>query len=67
MYRQEFIIGYIRKHLPKDDAKMIFVEKDFCEYVKRMKEEGHALKTELLDLIGKERVTEYINNYIDQS
>ena len=46
---------------------MIFIEKDYCEYIKRMREEGYALKTELLDIIGEERVTEYINNYIDQS
>ena len=67
MYRQEYIIDYIRKHLPKEEAMMIFIEKDYCEYIKRMREEGYALKTELLDIIGEERVTEYINNYIDQS
>lgn len=67
MYRQEFIINYIRNHLPKEEAMMIFIEKDFCEYIKRMKEEGYALKKELLDKIGEERVTDYINNYIDQS
>ena len=67
MFRQEFIINYIRKHLPKDEAKMLFMEKDLNGYLGRMKQEGYALKLYILEIIGKERVVEYINNYIDQS
>ena len=67
MFRREFIIDYVRKNLPKDEAKKIFIEKDFKGYINRMKADGYALKTDVLENSGKERVMEFIGDIKNRS
>ena len=59
MYRRDFIIDYLRKHLPKKDAKKHLICKEKVEYIARMMSEGYITKHELLEKIGRERVGEY--------
>ena len=67
MYRRDFIVDYIRKYLPKADAKKIVLRKNTDEFLCEMIERGHTDKWEILELIGKKRVEKYldqINNEI---
>ena len=67
MFRRDYIIGFLRKFLPKDEAKKLYFEKDREKYVDRMVEGGYIIGKDLLDKIGKERVLQYYNKINKQS
>ena len=61
MFRRDYMISYIRKHLPKDEAKTLHFKKDRKGYVERMIKEGYFEEKDLLDTIGKERILHYFS------
>ena len=61
MYRRDYVMDYVRKNLPPEDAKQLFFEKDKKAYIERMRKGGYASGTELLDTIGKERILQYFH------
>ena len=67
MFRRDYIIGFLREHLPKEEAKEIYFKKDREKYVARMVKEGYIQRKDLLDKIGKERVLQYCNKISKQS
>lgn len=67
MFRRDFIVDYIRMHLPAEEAKKLYFEKDKQGYIKRMMNEGFALDKDLLDTIGKEKILRYFHRLSRQS
>jgi len=61
MYRRDYILDYVRRNLPREDAKRLFFEKDKKAYIERMRSGGYASGTDLLDTIGKERILQYFH------
>ena len=61
MYRRDYIMDYVRKNLPKEEAKKLFFEKNKKAYVTRMRRSGYASGTELLDTIGKDKILQYFH------
>ena len=47
MFRREYVIGFLREHLPEEDARRIYLRKTETDYLKRM--------------VGKERIKEYFH------
>ena len=61
MFRRDYMISYIRKHLPKDEAKTLHFKKDRKGYVERMIKEGYIAEKDLFETIGKERILQYFS------
>lgn len=61
MYRRDYVMNYVRKNLPKEEAKRLFFERDKKAYIERMRSGGYASGTDLLDTIGKERILKYFH------
>ena len=62
MYRRDFIIEYMRKYLPEEDARKILFEKTKEDLLAKMVSEGNLSISDLLDKIGRERVEEYFQS-----
>lgn len=62
MYRQDYIMEFVKKNLPKADAKSILLHKDKTGYLNRMAEEGFVNGEDLLKTIGKERIEEFLRS-----
>jgi hypothetical protein len=41
MFRREYIINYIRKNLPKDEAKKVYYTRNKLRYCEKMMDEGY--------------------------
>ena len=67
MFRRDFIVNYIRMHLPAEEAKRLYFEKDKQGYIRRMENGGFALDNDLLNKIGKERILRYFYTLSRQS
>lgn len=67
MFRRDFIVNYIRMHLPAEEAKRLYFEKDKQGYIRRMVNGGFALDNDLLNTIGKERILRYFHTLSRQS
>ena len=61
MYRRDYIVEYLRKNLPKDDAKRHLFCKTKTEYLIKMMKEGYITREELLEKIGRERIERYFH------
>lgn len=61
IYRRDYIVGYLRKNLPKDDARMHLFHKTKAEYLNKMIEEGYITRDEIIEKIGREKVVEFFH------
>ena len=61
IYRREYVIGFLRKYMPEDDARRHFFKKSEKDYLARMVADGYTTPDEILEKIGKERVKEYFH------
>ena len=67
MFRREFIIDYIRKNLPFDEAKKVYYTRNKLRYCEKMMDEGYLTGPELLEKIGKERVLQFFHMLSNKS
>lgn len=67
IYRQKFIVDYIRQNLPKDDARRILLEKTKAIFILKMVAEGYITREEVLEKIGKERINQYFHKWSTMS
>ena len=56
IYRRDYIVEYLRKNLPKDDARWHLFYKTKTQFISKMIQEGYISKDELLEKIGRERI-----------
>lgn len=61
IFRRDYIVDYLRKNLPKDDARMHLFRKTKVEYLAKMIEEGYITREEILEKIGRERIVEFFH------
>ena len=61
MFRREYIIEFIRKNLPEDEAKKVYYTRNKLRYCEKMMDEGYITGPEMLEKIGKERVLQFIH------
>lgn len=61
IFRRDYIVDYLRKNLPKDDARMHLFRKTKTEYLGKMMEEGYITKEEILEKIGREKIVEFFH------
>ena len=61
IFRRDYIVDYLRRNLPKDDARMHLFRKTKAEYLAKMIEEGYITKEEILEKIGREKIVEYFH------
>ena len=61
IYRRDYIVDYLRKNLPKDDARMHLFRKTKAEYLAKMIEEGYITREEILEKIGREKIVEFFH------
>ena len=61
IYRRDYIVDYLRKNLPIDDARMHLFKKTKAGYLNRMIEEGYITKEEILEKIGREKIVEFFH------
>jgi len=61
IYRRDYIVDYLRKNLPKDDARLHLFRKTKAEYLGKMMEEGYITREEILEKIGREKIVEFFH------
>ena len=61
IYRRDYIVEYLRKNLPKEDARRHLFRKTKTEYLIKMMKEGNITREELLEKIGRERIERYFH------
>ena len=61
IYRRDYIVKYLRKNLPKEDARRHLFCKTKTRFIAKMIAEGYVSKEELLEKIGRERVEQYFH------
>lgn len=61
IYRRDYIVDYLRKNLPKDDARLHLFRKTKVEYLGKMMEEGYITRKEILEKIGREKIVEFFH------
>ena len=61
IYRRDYIVEYLRKNLPKDDARRHLFAKTKTQFIAKMISEGYVSKEELLEKIGRERIEQYFH------
>lgn len=61
IYRHDYIVDYIRKNLPKDDARRLLFQKTKSEFLVKMMEQGYISRQEVLEKIGRKRVEKFFN------
>ena len=61
IYRRDYIVEYLRKNLPKDDARRHLVSKTKTEYLLKMMREGYITREEVLEKIGRERIEQFFH------
>jgi len=62
IYRRDFVIDYMRRNLPEDDARKILLNKTKAGFIRKMIAEGYITKEEVLEKIGKERVKRFLQS-----
>ena len=67
MFRREYIINYIRKNLPIEEAKKVYYIRNKARYCEKMMDEGYLTGNELLEKIGKERVRQFFHMLSNRS
>ena len=61
IYRRDYIVEYLRKNLPKDDARRHLFSKTKTQFIDKMIAEGYVSKEDLLEKIGRERIEQYFH------
>ena len=61
IYRRDYIVEYLRKNLPKDDARRHLFSKTKTEYLLKMMREGYITREEVLEKIGRERIEQFFH------
>lgn len=61
IYRRDYIVEFLRKNLPKDDARMHLFRKTKTEYLIKMMREGYITREELLEKIGRDRIEQFFH------
>ena len=61
IYRRDYIVEYLRKNLPKEDARRHLFSKTKSQFIAKMIREGYVSKEDLLEKIGRERIEEYFH------
>ena len=61
IYRRDYIVEFLRKNLPKDDARRHLFAKTKTEYLIKMMQEGYITREEVLEKIGRERIEQFFH------
>ena len=61
IYRRDYIVEYLRKNLPKEDARRHLFRKTKTEYLIKMMQEGYITREEVLEKIGRERIEQFFH------
>lgn len=61
IYRRDYIVEFLRKNLPKEDARRHLFSKTKSQFIAKMIREGYVSKEDLLEKIGRERIEEYFH------
>ena len=61
IYRRDYIVEYLRKNLPKEDARRHLFSKTKSQFIAKMIREEYVSKEDLLEKIGRERIEEYFH------
>lgn len=61
IYRRDYIVNFLRKNLPKNDARMHLFHKTKAEYLNKMIEEGFITREEIIEKIGREKIVEFFH------
>lgn len=61
IYRRDYIVDYLRRNLPKEDARRHLFSKTKTQFIAKMIKEGYVSKEELLEKIGRERIEQYFH------
>ena len=61
IYRRDYIVDYLRKNLPKADARMHLFHKTKAGYLNKMIEEGYITRKEIIEKIGREKIVEFFH------
>lgn len=61
IYRHDYIVDYLRKNLPKDDARRHLFQKNKSEFLVKMMEQGDISRQEVLEKIGRKRVEQFFH------
>ena len=61
IYRHDYIVDYLRKNLPKDDARRLLFQKTKSEFLVKMMEQGYISRQEVLEMIGRKRVEKFFH------
>lgn len=61
IYRRDYIVDYLRKNLPKDDARQFLFRKTKAFFMQKMVAEGYISRDEVLEKIGKDRIEQYFH------
>ena len=59
--RRAYVVEFLSKYLPWEDAKRILFQKDPVGYLYRMLDQGYTTPDGVLELIGTERVRYYVH------
>jgi hypothetical protein len=62
IYRRDFIVDYLRKNLPEEDARRYLSNKTKATFLKKMVAEGFITRKEILEKIGKDRVGQFFSS-----
>lgn len=60
VYRRDFMIDYVRKYLPRGEAKHLLFLKDKEGFLDRLIADGYVDKDEILERIGSDRIRQYL-------
>lgn len=61
IYRRDYIVEFLRKNLPKDDARRHLFAKTKTGYLIKMLQEGYITREEVLEKIGRERIEQFFH------
>lgn len=61
IYRRDYIVEYLRKNLPKEDARRHLFSKTKTDYLIKMMQEGYITREEVLEKIGRERIEQFFH------
>ena len=61
IYRRDYIVEFLRKNLPKEDARRHLFRKTKTEYLIKMMQEGYITREEVLEKIGRERIEQFFH------
>ena len=61
IYQHDYIVDYLRKNLPKDDARRLLFQKTKSEFLVKMMEQGYISRQEVLEKIGRKRVEKFFH------